>query len=109
MNADPEFNTAILRDACVALDHRVLHLDGAAHRVYDAAEFDERPIAGALDDATVMNGDRRVDEIASQRPQASQGTILVCAGQPAEANHIGGKDRDELSFFGHWSLGRRAA
>ena len=109
MNADAKLDATIFRYACIAFDHGVLHLDGAAHRVDDAAELDERPIAGALDDATVMHGDRRVDEIASQRPQASQGTILVRAGQPAEANHIGGKDRGELSFFGHWSLGRRAA
>ena len=75
-----KLDATIFGYACIAFDHGVLHLDGAAHRVYDAAEFDERPIAGALDDATVMNGDRRVDEIASQRPQASQGTILVRAG-----------------------------
>ena len=45
-------------------------------------------VARALDDAPVMHGDRRIDEIAAQRPQPRQGAILVRAGQPAVADHI---------------------
>ena len=41
------------RHARVALDHAVLHLDRAAHRVDHAAELDEAAVAGALDDAPV--------------------------------------------------------
>ena len=37
MNADAEFDAALLRQAGVALDHAVLHLDGATHRVDHAA------------------------------------------------------------------------
>jgi hypothetical protein len=33
MNADPELDAALRRNASVALDHAVLHLDGAAHGV----------------------------------------------------------------------------
>ena len=43
MNADPKDDAAILGHAGVALDHGVLHLDGAAHGVDDAAELDEAP------------------------------------------------------------------
>ena len=46
-------------DASVALDHAVLNLDRAAHRVDDAAELDDAAVAGALDDAAVMDGDGR--------------------------------------------------
>ena len=50
MNADAEDDAAILGHAGVALDHRVLNFDGAAHGVDDAAELDDRAVAGALDD-----------------------------------------------------------
>ena len=63
MNADPEDDTAILGLAGVALDHAVLHLDGAAHGVDHAAKLDETAVAGALDDAPMMRGDRGVDQI----------------------------------------------
>ncbi len=49
MDADAELDAAIRRHAGIALDHGVLHLDGAAHGVDHAAELDERPVAGALD------------------------------------------------------------
>ena len=42
MNADPELDAALRRQAGVALDEAVLDLDRAAHRVDHAAEFDER-------------------------------------------------------------------
>ncbi len=42
MDADAKLDAPILRHAGVALDHGVLDLDGAAHRVDDAAELDEK-------------------------------------------------------------------
>jgi hypothetical protein len=100
VNADAKLDPALRRHAGVALDHSVLHLDRAAHRVHDAAEFDEQPIACALDDATVVHRDRGIDEVASQRPQTSQRTILVGAGQPAEAYNIGGQDGGKFPALG---------
>jgi hypothetical protein len=35
----------------------------------NAAELHYRAVAGALDDATVMNRDGRIDEIAAKRPE----------------------------------------
>ena len=49
------------------LGHRRLPLDRAAHRVDDAGELDEQSVAGGLDDAAVMPGDRRVDQPGAQR------------------------------------------
>ena len=101
MDADPELDATLRRQSGVALDHAMLHLDRAAHRVDRAAEFDQRSVAGALDDATVMHGDRRVDEIASQRPQPSQGPILVRARQTAVAHDVGCKNRRQFPQLGH--------
>ena len=59
MDADAELDAAIVRHADVALDHAGLKLDRAAHRVDHAAKFGEKPVAGALDDAPAVAGDRR--------------------------------------------------
>ena len=100
MDADAKLDAA-LGHAGVALDHGVLHFDRAAHGVDDAAELDERAVAGALDHAPVMHGDGRIDQVAAQRPQPRQGAILVGAGEPAVSDHIGGEDRREFPGFGH--------
>jgi hypothetical protein len=49
----------------------------AADRVDDAPEFDDRAVARALDDAAVMGGDRRIDEIAAHAPETRERPILV--------------------------------
>ena len=43
MNANTALDALVSRDACVALDHAGLHLDGAAHGVDHAAELDNAP------------------------------------------------------------------
>ena len=98
MNADAELDAAIRRHAGVALDHAVLHFDRAAHGVDDAAELDDDAVAGALDDAPVMHGDGRIDEIAAQRPQPRQDAILVRAGEPAVADDV--RDKGSRPVFG---------
>ena len=94
------------RQAGVALDHALLHLDRAAHGVDHAAELDEAAVAGSLDDAPVMRVDGGVDEVAAQSPQPRQGAILVRAGEPAVADHIGDEDRCKLPGFGHGASSR---
>ena len=101
MNADAELDAALGRKAGVALDHAVLHLDGAAHGVDHAAELDETSVAGALHYAPVMHGDGRIDQIAAERPQPRQCAILVRAGKPAVSDHIGRQDRREFPGLGH--------
>jgi hypothetical protein len=88
VNADPELDAAIDQHARVTLDHCVLHFDGATHCVDHAAKLDEGAVAGALDDAPIVHGDRRVDEVAAQRPQSGKRAILVDAGQTAKADDV---------------------
>jgi hypothetical protein len=101
MNADAELDAALGRHAGVALDHAVLYLDGATHGVDHAAELDEAAVAGALDDAPAMRGDRGVDQIAAQPPQPRQGAILIRASEPTVADNIGDQDRSDLPRFRH--------
>ena len=101
MYADAELNAALGRKAGVALDHAVLHLDGAAYGIDHAAELNETSVTGALHYAPVMYGDGRIDQIAAERPQPRQCAILVRAGQPAVSDHIRREYRHEFSGLGH--------
>ena len=88
-------------DTPVTLDHGVLHLNGATHGVDHAAEFDERPVAGALHDAAMIDRDRRIDEIASKRPEPRQRALLVSACESAEPDHIRRQNRREFPVLAH--------
>jgi hypothetical protein len=98
MNADAELDATLGRQSGIALDDAILHLDRAAHGVDDAPKLDQSSVAGALDHATMMHGDGGIDQIAAQRPQPRQNTILVRAGEPAVADYI--RDQDRRNFPG---------
>ena len=101
MNADPELDALLRRHVGVALDHSRLDFDRAAHGVDDAAELDDRAVAGALDDAAVVHGNDRVDQVAAKRPEPRQRAVLVGAGEPAIAGDIGHQNRRELPGLAH--------
>ena len=101
MDADPKFDALVGRDLSVALDHRPLDFNGAVHCVDDTAELDDAAVAGALDDAAVVHGDGRVDQVAAKRPQPRQNPVLVGSGKPRIADHVGHQDRRELSSLAH--------
>src|SRR3984957_4398627 len=62
-NVDPDAEDDAVRlgDDSIAGDHAALDHDRTTDGVDDAREFDERPIAGGLDDAAVVSRDRWVD------------------------------------------------
>ena len=106
MNADAKFYAFVGRDARVALDHGVLHFERAAHRVDDAAKLDDAAVAGALDDAAMMYGDRRINQVAAQRAQSRQSSIFVRAGESAIADHIRDQNRRNFPGFAHGAPSR---
>jgi len=101
VNADAQFDAVVVRDAGVPLGHGLLHRDCAAHRIEDARKFDQHAVAGGLDDAAVMLGDLRIEELAAQRLEALVRAFLVRPHQPRIARHIGGKDRGEAAGLAH--------
>ena len=101
MDADPKFDALVRRDLSIALDHRPLDFNGEVHRVDDTPELDNCAIAGALDDASVVHGDDRVDQVAAQRPEPRQNPVLVGSGKPRIADDVGHQDRRELSSLAH--------
>ena len=66
MNADPELDAALRRQAGVALGHAVLRFDRAAHGVDDAPKLDEAAVAGAFHHAPMVRVDGGIDEIAAK-------------------------------------------
>jgi hypothetical protein len=78
-----------------------LHFDREAHGIDDAAELDDAAVAGAFDDAAMMHGDERVDQVAAERPEPRQNSIFVRTRQPAIADHIRDEDRRNFPGFGH--------
>ena len=64
IDPDAEDDPPILIDLRIALDHCPLHFGRAAHRVNDAGEFRQQPIAGCFDNSAVMLVDLGIDEVA---------------------------------------------
>jgi hypothetical protein len=101
MDADAKPGTALGRQASVALDRAVLHFDGAAHGIHHAAKLDEDAIARPLNDPAVMQSDGGVEQIAAERPQPRQRSLLVGSGQPAVSGDIGRQNGREFASFRH--------
>jgi hypothetical protein len=75
----------------------MLHRDGAARRIDDHGKLHQQAVAGGLDDAAVVLGDLRIDELAAQRFEALERALLVRPHQARIPRHIGGKDRREAA------------
>ena len=101
MDSDAKFNPPVGRDARVALDHSGLHFDCATGRIDHTAEFSDEPVAGALDDPAMVRGDRRLDQIAEERAEPRERSLLVRAGEPAIADDIGDQDRRDFPGLAH--------
>src|SRR5207245_3395880 len=101
IDADAQFDAVVCPDTSVPLGHRLLHFDRAAHRIDDARKFHQQAVAGGLDDAAVVLGDLRIDELAAQRFEAFERALLVRPHQPRIPRHIGGEDRGETAGLAH--------
>jgi hypothetical protein len=101
IDPDPEPDPAVLGPAGFAIDHRPLYFGGAAHRVDDAREFHQHPVASRLDYTAGMRADLRVDQLAAMRLQALVRAFLIRTHQARVACHIGGEDRGKTAGRGH--------
>ena len=101
VDADPELDAAVFRQARVALDQAVLHLDPAADRVDHATELDQHPVSRALDHPAVVNRDAGIDQVAAHRPEPGQNPVLVRACKPRIADNVGDQNRRELAGYYH--------
>jgi hypothetical protein len=79
---------ALRREARIALQHAVLHLNGATHSFDYPAKLYKGSVAGTLDYAHVMHRDSRIDQIAPERPKPRQRAIFVGPSEPTVADYI---------------------
>jgi len=101
IDADAQLDAAVRPDSGIALGHRLLHRDRAAHRVDDAGELDQQAVAGRLDDPAVVLGDLRIEELSAQRFEAFERAFLVRSHQTRIPRHIGGEDRSKAAGLAH--------
>jgi hypothetical protein len=104
VNADTDFNALFGRDVRITLRHSALRLDRTAGGIHGTAEFDQYSVAGALDDAAVVLGDRRLKEFPAVSVEPSECPFLVRTHQPAVAGDIRRKNGSEPplhALFGH--------
>ena len=99
IDADAKLDPPVGRLLDVAQRHLALHVDGAAHRVDDAGELDEQPVAGDPDDAAAVLLDHRVGELAAQHPQPLEGALLVLADKPRVADDVRCQDRGQSALY----------
>jgi tetratricopeptide (TPR) repeat protein len=103
VDTDAKLDAALGRQPGVAFDHPTLHFDRAAHRVDHAAELDEAAVPGSLNDATVMHGDGRVDQVAAQGPKAGEDSILIHTRKPRVTDDVTAQLIDAASDAHLWS------
>ena len=85
VDADAKYDPLVLGNRDVALGHPTLHGDRTGHGLNDARELDQNAVAGRLDDATLVVGDLRVDQLAAMDTQPCQRPRLILAHQAAVA------------------------
>jgi hypothetical protein len=90
---DAELDAFGRRNARVAFGNTPLHLDCAAHGIYNAGELRQEPVASVFDQAAPVLGDLRKHQLGEVRLQPLVRALLVRTHQARVTRHIGGKDR----------------
>jgi len=95
IDADPEFDAIVRCKRCIAFAHATLHVDRASHRIHDAIELGQQPVAGIFNDRPEMSGDFRNKQPPKMLLQPYMRAFLVRAGQPAVPGNIGRQNGNE--------------
>jgi hypothetical protein len=67
----------------------LLDLQGTAHRPINTVKYDEKRIAGDVDDPSAMLGDRRVNQVAAQHPQPFERASIIQTDEAAVPHDVG--------------------
>ncbi len=77
VDPDAENNAPIFGLVGIAFRHAQLNFGGAAHRIDDAGELDQHPVAHELDDTAVVLCDLGIDKVRLQRFERRERAFLV--------------------------------
>ena len=83
----------VFRDVGVTVLHPLLHDHGATHGVDDRGELDQHPVTGRLDDAPLVLGDQRVDQLSAMALEGRERPFLVRAHEARVRGDISAEDR----------------
>ena len=92
VDADAKLYSPVLRHTLIALTHASLDHGGAGHRIDDAWELREEPVARVLHDAALVLGDLGVDQLRAVGFPGGMGAGLVQAHEPAVGHGVCGED-----------------
>jgi hypothetical protein len=87
-DADAEFHALFFGHIGISFEHSTLNFRGAGDSVHDTWELDEHPVAGKLDDPTIMFGYLEIDELLPMMLESRQRGRFVNAHQSAVANYV---------------------
>ena len=74
-----------------------LNGERALHRINDAGELDQRPVADQFDDPAMMGGNSGIEDRLAMTFECRQRAGLVGAHHTGIANHISGEDSRQAS------------
>jgi hypothetical protein len=95
---------SILRIGACKLFDTGLELHSGSNRSERAWKLCQEPVAGILDDAAAMFGDRGRDIVRKKRCQLGMRGLFVMVHEPQIASHIGSQDRRQPTFSPDWPL-----
>jgi hypothetical protein len=101
MNSDTKIDAPLRRQTRIAFDHAILHFDRTAHCVDHAAKLNQCAVASAFHDASALNGYRRIEQIAPERPEPGKCTIFIRTCEAAVSDDIGRQYRRDFSLIAH--------
>src|SRR5262249_45275138 len=64
---------------------------------------DNCAVAGALDDAPVVHGEDRIDQVAAKGAEPSENSIFIRASKPGVADDVSHQDRGQFAGLAHSS------
>src|SRR5690242_15058211 len=100
VDSDMKSDAILLGHRRLAAKHAALDLDRATHRIEDALELRQQPVARVLYGATPALLDRRFNEFPKMRFEPLVCPLLVLPHQARIARHVGGQDRGKAADRG---------
>jgi hypothetical protein len=97
MHADPQADALVGRRCGVAQADPRLDRNGGLDRAQGAAEFDQCPIPGELDDTPASTRHLGIEQLAADGLERPERGLLVARHQTAVADHVGSEDGGEAT------------
>jgi hypothetical protein len=98
IDPDPEQDALIRGIVAYGFVDAVLEQHRRPYRIDGAGEFRQQSVAGVLDDAAAVTGDRRRNGVCQQRHHARMRPLFVCVHQTRIAGDVGHENRGQPPF-----------